>query len=207
MKQARKTLICLALVALFSTGCVRQQKSIPTAIPLVTPQVSPTLAWVTFTPTATPAPSATPSVTLAPSQTPTSSQTPVPPTPTLSPTIPFDVLVQTPYPACEDAYLSRLRPGLRAYTNPQLRVGIRIRTLPGWNGYILNTIAPGTAVDILEGPECKNNWVWWNVRVVNSNQQGWMAEGEAGLYYLTPCSPANECYFPFNTTTPTPTNP
>jgi hypothetical protein len=41
-------------------------------------------------------------------------------------------------------------------------------------------------MEILDGPACKNQWVWWYVRAEKNGLVGWTAEGDAENYWLVP---------------------
>jgi hypothetical protein len=65
---------------------------------------------------------------------------------------------------------------------------VRLRAEPGFEGEILADILVGKTVRVIDLPVCATGFLWWKVRT-NNNQVGWMAEGEAALYYLEPVQP------------------
>lgn len=95
--------------------------------------------------------------------------------------------------ACVEARPTRLKVGDFAFISffPDLRQ--RIRSSYGTENSILELIPVGTAVKILDGPECADNWVWWKVRVLNSGLVGWTAEGDRDAYWLIPCESRDGC--------------
>lgn len=61
----------------------------------------------------------------------------------------------------------------------------RVRTSAGLNSTYLGLIEPGEEVDILDGPICSDNMVWWKV----DNRKGligWTSEGDLNSYWLVP---------------------
>lgn len=62
----------------------------------------------------------------------------------------------------------------------------RIRQLPA-SSTILGSAPEGTKMVILEGPECKNERVWWKVSTENG-LTGWTAEGNPETYWLEPAA-------------------
>jgi hypothetical protein len=61
-----------------------------------------------------------------------------------------------------------------------------VRTQPNTDGAVLGFIQPGEEIDILEGPICSNQWIWWRVRSLTSGLTGWTAEGDDSGYWLVP---------------------
>jgi hypothetical protein len=59
----------------------------------------------------------------------------------------------------------------------------RVRNAP--NGDIITQVPEGTTFDVLAGPECSNDFFWWNIRL-NNGTVGWSAEGDSDGYYLEP---------------------
>jgi hypothetical protein len=105
----------------------------------------------------------------------------VQPTPRVSPTP-----ILRASKLCEDAPYSRLAVGLRAATPREPALPNRIHKEPGKDADTLGFILPGQSVVILEGPECKDGWVWWKVRNEINKVEGWVAEGDESEYWLIP---------------------
>jgi hypothetical protein len=103
------------------------------------------------------------------------------PTPRVSPTP-----IQRANKLCEDAPYSRLAVGLRAATPREPAVPNRIHIEPGKDAENTGFILPGQTVVVLEGPECKEGWVWWKVHNEINNVEGWVAEGDDLEYWLIP---------------------
>lgn len=99
------------------------------------------------------------------------------PTPSLRP---------PPGEACADSFPSQLRVGIHAMINPNPPIPTRLRAEPDLSAEILGQVDPGKSVEIIEGPACSNNWVWWQVYDAEQEITGWMAEGNGQEYWLIP---------------------
>lgn len=87
---------------------------------------------------------------------------------------------------CEDGPLSRLAVGMRAIAPVQPGLPIRLHKETGKDSEITGYIQPGQRVEILEGPQCMDSWVWWLVKNQVNHASGWAAEGDASEYWLIP---------------------
>ena len=85
---------------------------------------------------------------------------------------------------CPEAPTSRLKVGDLAYVTKDPPVPNRVRKDPNRQADILGLINPGGSMEILEGPTCADNWVWWHVK--NADLNGWMAEGDKETYWMIP---------------------
>lgn len=151
----------------------------PTRTPL--PPASPT----PFPPSATPGRlggGGVPSPVVAPSQTilPLHS-----PTPLANP---------SPWSACTATILSRLRVGGVAYVSFDPPFANTVRAASSREADRLGEVRPGGIVEVQEGPQCANGWIWWKVRERASGLTGWTAEGDKATYWLVPCKPGAVCY-------------
>jgi hypothetical protein len=97
------------------------------------------------------------------------------------------------YMACAEAIMpSRLQVGERAILSSGMRNNLRSEAgTQGGTSTILGEILGGDEVEILNGPGCTENLVWWQVKVIRTDQIGWTAEfGIAGEkppeYWLIP---------------------
>jgi hypothetical protein len=61
-----------------------------------------------------------------------------------------------------------------------------VRERPNTTAAILGNIEPGEEIEILGGPACNTGWVWWEVRSLSTDLQGWTAEGDGEDYWLVP---------------------
>jgi hypothetical protein len=98
--------------------------------------------------------------------------------------------------SCPGAPQTRLNMNKYAYASTQSTVANRVRSLPGTNTNILGLIQPGQAVQITGGPTCVEGYIWWQVKVLNSNLAGWTAEGQGKDYWLVPCAGPDSCKQP-----------
>ena len=65
----------------------------------------------------------------------------------------------------------------------------RIRMDPGIEiGTVIGHAEPGTVLQVLDGPECATDMIWWWVRSQDGQVEGWTAEGVFGQFYLDPGS-------------------
>jgi uncharacterized protein YraI len=71
---------------------------------------------------------------------------------------------------------------------------INVRSGPGTNFGVENTLLPGREVDIIGGPECNDGQLWYQLRsepFTNSagdriQVEGWSVEESDSIYYLEP---------------------
>ena len=87
---------------------------------------------------------------------------------------------------CPGTYHSRLQVGDQAYVSNDPPLANRVRKNPGMTGKIIGVIQPLEGIEILDGPECADNWVWWKVRSLETGLTGWTAEGDENGYWLLP---------------------
>lgn len=160
------------------------------ATPLASP-VEPTSAVVL--PSATLTPGLIPTQANAPTLTPFPTNT-LPPTQPASPTLPptaSPVSTTTPgaqptWLPCAGTYYSRLHVGDIAYISFDPPLPNRLRREPNTASEILAMLQPGERIEIIGGPVCSNQWIWWQVRSRATGITGWTAEGDAGSYWLVP---------------------
>jgi len=140
------------------------------------------------------APIIVPSLTLAPLETRfAENNTPVPTateetvlvatsTPELSPSA-----IPSTWDACPGYdYLSQLQVGMQAQIALDPPLPNRVREKPSTTANIAGFIDPGGKVEILEGPACDEGWIWWKVRDMETNLEGWTAEGDINGYWVIP---------------------
>jgi serine/threonine protein kinase len=141
-----------------------------------TPPPSATLTWTSTHP---PIITSTSTVSPSPLPSPTWSSTPPPSsTATENP--------QSTWQPCPAAYASRLHVGDRAYISYNPPLPNRVRSQPGLSGAILGALQVGEKMQIIGGPVCANNWIWWRVSSLEQNLSGWTAEGDEKDYWLVP---------------------
>ena len=157
----------------------------------VSPLATKELTMPTLTPTTQPTNTATSiPVTLTPTPTLTSTQQEVSFTP---PPWEFGT-TPTPYVACDGVAPTHLYLGGYGSVGYDPPLANNVRSGPGKNYDVIGKIEPGGLMEILEGPECANGWVWWKVKVKNGGLIGWTAEGNGGdTYWVLPCPLDSEC--------------
>ena len=80
----------------------------------------------------------------------------------------------------------RLQPGARARVTFTDGTPLRVRRDPSKSGAILGQMPEGTQFTILEGPKCVDQGSWWRIQTDDGNFNGWVLEGEGGVYYVEP---------------------
>jgi serine/threonine-protein kinase len=145
--------------------------------------IPPTTASAPDTSTPTPFPSWTSVLTLPPSLT---------FTPTLVPSLtpspsPTEIPEANPtWQPCPGALASRLHVGNRAYVSHDPPLANRVRAQPKTGSTIVGLLQPGEKMEIVGGPACSDQWVWWQIRSLVSSLTGWTAEGDTTTYWLVP---------------------
>ena len=151
-----------------------------TQTPAITLLPTSTTLAALIQPSETPSPA---TETPIPTQTPTSTMTVTAP-PTTGP--PSPTPAEGPWEACTNTYLSRLHVGDLAFVALDPPLANRVRERPNTTSSILGNIEPGEEIEILGGPACNTRWVWWEVRSLTTDLQGWTAEGDGEDYWLVP---------------------
>jgi len=64
--------------------------------------------------------------------------------------------------------------------------GLKLRDAPRTTAAELAVLPAGTVARVLDGPACNDGFRWWRLFIPQSEQEGWSAEGLAGVYYLAP---------------------
>jgi hypothetical protein len=170
-----RSLLLIATITLLLCACAAPATEAPTAVPTEAP------------PTLTVEPSAT--ATVVPP-----TETPIPPTATPAPAF------QVPFFTCPGAVPIRVGLGAIARVTYSSGVGLRLRVSPRLlDANILDLVAEGDFIDILEGPECVtdsdgNAYVFWKIRDREAEIEGWAAEGEPGNYFIDYSDPPRQIY-------------
>jgi hypothetical protein len=95
---------------------------------------------------------------------------------------------------CPDPAPARLKAGdYASVSDDPPQTPNNVRSEPGINQALLGSIAPGTAMEILEGPLCNNSLQWFKVRVADTGLEGWTPEGDHDSYWLIPCESKANC--------------
>ena len=98
-----------------------------------------------------------------------------------------------PTAPCVNAPPTRLSVNAFAYVNPDPPLPNNLRAEPGTAHELIGAVQPGQAVEIVEGPQCADAWVWWKVRTLTGGLVGWTPEGDQQSYWLVPCTSQSEC--------------
>ena len=127
------------------------------------------------------------------SRDPASPTSPTPVTASATPTInggmtPFVVnRVPSPTPSCAAAPRTRLIVGERGQVSDDDTQVLNVREGPGREFTVLATLDVYDIFRVLEGPQCSGPYVWYRVR--HNDLEGWIAEGDFGVYYVEPYLP------------------
>ena len=79
---------------------------------------------------------------------------------------------------------TRLEPNIRARVEPGPGTPNNLRDAPGLDGAVIGQIPPGGQFVVLDGPQCADGYVWWQVDYEGT--MGWTAEGNTERYWLEP---------------------
>ncbi len=87
---------------------------------------------------------------------------------------------------CPNAPLQQLTVGEMAFVCTVSET-VKLREGAGKNYEIIKSLVPGADVKVIGGPECADDWSWWQVET-ESGYVGWMSEGgdETDYYFLCP---------------------
>ena len=86
---------------------------------------------------------------------------------------------------CSVTYPTRFQVGAKAFVAVGSRLNLRSR--PGLEARTVGQLPPGEEVEIVDGPACAANMVWWYVESAGS-VVGWASEGSTAEYFLDPLS-------------------
>ncbi len=64
---------------------------------------------------------------------------------------------------------------------------LNVRSEPGTQSSVLRTLDILEVFRVVDGPNCSDGYVWYQVAV--DNLKGWIAEGDASVYYVEPYLP------------------
>jgi hypothetical protein len=63
---------------------------------------------------------------------------------------------------------------------------LSVRTAPGIQATLVTRVNPGAQFTVLAGPQQANGFVWYQVRSDDGSVEGWAADGDAGVRWLSP---------------------
>jgi hypothetical protein len=150
------------------------------AVGMIPTQNAP--AVVTATPGLAPTQGNPPTLTPAP----TNTLSPAQPTTPAAPAASATATAKPTWMPCPGGKYSRLYVGDIAYVSFDPPLPNRVRSQPGTSGTYLGMLQPGERMEIIGGPECANQAIWWQVRSLSSSLTGWTAEGDSKDYWLVP---------------------
>ena len=111
-------------------------------------------------------------------------------TPTITPTL-ISNTPQHPRPISTidpcGRFVSRIYKGEKVRSANILDENLNIRRSPSLSAEIITYVKNGTEFQILDGPVCADNLMWWEASTKNGSIKGWVAEVNSfGIYYLEP---------------------
>lgn len=63
---------------------------------------------------------------------------------------------------------------------------LSVRSAPGIQATLITRVNPGAQFTVLAGPQQANGFVWYQVRADDGSVEGWAADGDAGVRWLSP---------------------
>ncbi len=69
-------------------------------------------------------------------------------------------------------------------------IPVRVHSEPGLKSEGVAQLTDGTSFDIVDGPQCVDRLVWWQIRTHDERQSGWVAEGDSSGYFIEPVETA-----------------
>lgn len=163
----------LLIVCLLLTGCD----------PEVTPSQPPSTSIAgRITPTQPEA-----AISNTPTEAPTRVATLVPQPSTTPSPFRFSSVDAAPTLACPDAPPTRLILHERGRVSDEDERASFVRSEPGTQNDDVLSLAVGSIFLVLDGPVCEGGYAWFLIRYRTT--EGWIAEGEPGLYYVEPYLP------------------
>jgi hypothetical protein len=151
-----------------------------TALPVPTTYAS---ATITLPPSLVPTQDSPATLTPFPTNTLPATQ---PASPTVQPQLTSTITPKPTWLPCTGSYYSRLYVGSIAYVSFDPPLPNRVRSQPNTASDILGMLQPGERMEIIGGPVCSNQWIWWQIRSQATGLVGWTAEGDAKSYWLVP---------------------
>ncbi|HSO27922.1 MAG TPA: hypothetical protein VLS48_07605 [Anaerolineales bacterium] len=93
---------------------------------------------------------------------------------------------------CSSGVPSRLYVGDIVQALADTPVQPTVRRQPGKNARIMVYLEPGETMQILEGPKCILDMVWWRVVMLDRDVEGWLMEVEERDFYVEPILSPNK---------------
>jgi hypothetical protein len=69
----------------------------------------------------------------------------------------------------------------------------RVRIGPGLGFEAKGLVKPGQVMQVINGPICSGESVWWKVVVKYTELTGWVAEADSEQYWVEPCPAEGHC--------------
>ncbi len=157
----------------------------PAALPTIPATSTATFSIPVFEPTATEADAPVETVTVA--------ETATSPEPTKKVKNPSAAGTADPNRVCPNAQPTRLKLNGFGFLTYEPPIPNRVRIGPGLNFDAKGLVKPGQVMQIISGPICSGDSVWWKVTVKYTGLTGWVAEADTEQYWLEPCPAEGHC--------------
>jgi hypothetical protein len=154
----------------------------PAILPVVPTDVIATITIPVFVPTDTASAASVETATSVPATAPAKK--------TKTPSV---ILGVTQEQVCPNAQPTRLKLNGFAYLSYDPFLPNRIRVGPGVGYDAKGLIQPGEVMQLVSGPICSGQSVWWKVIVKFTEENGWIAEADNEQYWLVPCPVDGHC--------------
>jgi len=69
----------------------------------------------------------------------------------------------------------------------------RVRIGPGLGFDAKGLVKPGQVMQVIGGPICSGESVWWKIVVKYTELTGWVAEADSEQYWIEPCPKEGHC--------------
>ncbi|MBL8145167.1 MAG: SH3 domain-containing protein [Anaerolineae bacterium] len=104
----------------------------------------------------------------------------------LAAALPLAAQPASPTPGCPELLPTRLILHERGRVSRSDPAPVNVRAEPGTSAGLIGQIPAGIVFYVLEGPDCTQRYTWYRVKAVveGSGLSGWIAEGDAGAYFV-----------------------
>jgi hypothetical protein len=98
-----------------------------------------------------------------------------------------------PNQVCPNAQPTRLKLNGFAFLTYDPPIPNRVRIGPGLGFEAKGLVKPGQVMQVINGPICSGESVWWKVVVKYTELTGWVAEADSEQYWVEPCPAEGHC--------------
>ena len=98
-----------------------------------------------------------------------------------------------PNQVCPNAQPTRLKLNGFAFLTYDPPIPNRVRIGPGLGFDAKGLVKPGQVMQVIGGPICSGESVWWKIVVKYTELTGWVAEADSEQYWIEPCPKEGHC--------------